>query len=126
MLVQGNYLFKGLDEAWWRATPPSYCEGSKLYASQPIYTAFRVNRQMFCIITTGGPVIIRSTPLDRVIGISYSGSCFGMRSLPLATVGESWFPKSGRSYKTADVIKIPLEAVQGFTETGVSSATICY
>jgi len=51
-------------------------------------------------ITTGGPVIEYTSRSGH--WISYSGSCFGMRSLPLATVGESWFPKSGRSYKGCD------------------------
>ena len=41
MLVQGNYLFKGLDEAWVASYLRSHtAKGAKLYASQPIYTAF--------------------------------------------------------------------------------------
>ncbi len=118
MLVQGNYLFKGLDEAWVASyLHPHTAKGAKLYASQPIYTAFRVGEPLDVLyaITTGGPVIIRSTPLDRVIGISYSGSCFGMRSLPFSYgLVSHGFPSLVEAYKTADVIKIPLEAVQGF------------
>lgn len=118
VLVQGNYLFKGLDEVWVTSyLLPHGFKGAKLYASQPIYTAFRVGEPLDVLyaITTGGPVIIRSTPLDRVIGVTYPGSCFGMRSLPLSYgLVSHGFPSLVEAYKTADVIKVPLEAVQGF------------
>lgn len=122
-LVQSNYLFKGLDEAWVTSyLHPHSVKGAKLYASQPIYTAFRVGEPLDVLyaITTGGPVIIRSTPLDRVIGISYAGSCFGMRSLPCSYgLVSHGFPSLVEAYKTADVIKIPLEAVEGFYQDEV-------
>ena len=117
LLVQGNYLFKGLDEAWLAGyLPPKTIEGAKLYASQPIYTAFRrvgEPLKVLYAITTGGPVIVRSTPLDRVIGVSYPGSCFGMSSLPFSHgLIFHGFPSLVEAYKTTDVLKIPLETVQ--------------
>lgn len=118
MLVQNNYLFKGLDEAWVaNYLLPESVKRVKLYASQPIYTAFRAGESIdiLYVIITGGPVIVRSTPLDRVIGITYPGSCFGMRSLPFGYgLISHAFPSLVEAYKTADVIKIPLQAVLGF------------
>lgn len=117
VLVQGNYLFKGLDVSWLAGYLSAQdVQGVKLYASQPIYTAFRrVGEPLNVLyaIIAGGPVIVRSTPLDRVIGVSYPGSCFGMRSLPFShgLVCRA-FPSLVEAYKTTDVLKIPLEAVQ--------------
>lgn len=116
MLVQSNYLFKGLDEVWVaNYVLAQSVKRVKLYASQPIYTAFRAGESIdvLYIIITGGPVIVRSTPLDRVIGVTYPGSCFGMRSLPFSYgLISHAFPSLVEAYKTADVIKIPLETVQ--------------
>ncbi len=117
VLTQSNYLFKGLDESWLAGYLNSpRVQGAKLYASQPIYTAFRRAGEPLNVlyaITTGGPVIVRSTPLDRIIGISYPGSCFGMRSLDFShgLVCHA-FPSLVEAYKTTDVLKIPLETVQ--------------
>lgn len=117
VLVQGNYLFKGLDVSWLAGYLSAQdVQRVKLYASQPIYTAFRrVGEPLNVLyaIIAGGPVIVRSTPLDRVIGVSYPGSCFGMRSLPFShgLVCRA-FPSLVEAYKTTDVLKIPLEAVQ--------------
>lgn len=116
-LVQGNYLFRGLDESWLvDYLNPQSVQEVKLYASQPIYTAFRrVGEQLNVLyaIIAGGPVIVRSTPLDRVISISYPGSCFGMRSLPFShgLVCKA-FPSLVEAYKTTDVLKISLETIQ--------------
>ncbi len=128
VLAQGNYLFRGLDESWLAGylksggtpDPPQSVQGVKLYASQPIYTAFRrVGEPLNVLyaIIAGGPVIVRSTPLDRVIGVSYPSSCFGMRSLPFShgLVCKA-FPSLVEAYKTTDVLKIPLEAVQALYE----------
>lgn len=117
MLIQSNYLFRGLDESWLAGyLRPQSVQGVKLYASQPIYTAFRrVGEPLDVLyaIVAGGPVIVRSTPLDRVIGVSYPSSCFGMRSLPFShgLVCKA-FPSLVEAYKTTDVLKIPVEAVQ--------------
>ncbi len=121
VLVRGNYLFRGLDEAWLAGyLNPKNLQAVKLYASQPIYTAFRrVGEPLNVLyaITAGGPVIVRSTPLDRIIGISYPGSCFGMRSLPLSHgLIFQGFPSLVEAYKTTDVLKIPLETVQALYE----------
>lgn len=116
-LVQSNYLFKELDESWLvDYLKPSKLKGEKLYSSRPIYTAFRpgVSLDFLYAIASGGPVIVRSTPLDRVIAITYPGGCFGMRSLPFSCGNVSRaFPSLVEAYKTTDVIKIPLEIVQG-------------
>lgn len=111
-----NYLFKDLGTAWLEQyLDLESLKPVKLYASQPIYTAFRRGESIdvLYVIAEGGPVITRSTPLDRVIGISYPGTCFGMRSLAFShgLVCRA-FPSLVEAYKTTDIIKIPLEAVQ--------------
>lgn len=120
VLTQSNYLFRGLDEAWLS----SYLRLDdisqvKLYASRPIYTAFQKGETLDVLyaIVAGGPVVIRSTPLDRVIGISYPGSCFGMQSLPFSygLICKA-FPSLVEAYKTTDVVKIPVETVQALYE----------
>lgn len=128
VLTQGNYLFRGLDESWLASylksggtpDPPQSVQAVKLYASQPIYTAFQRTGEPLNVlyaITAGGPVIVRSTPLDRVIGVSYRGSCFGMRSLPFSHgVVCKAFPSLVEAYKTTDVFKIPVETVQALYE----------
>lgn len=119
VLAQSNYLFRGLDESW-LAGYLERLQGVKLFASQPIYTAFRRAGEPLKVlyaITTGGPVIVRSTPLDRIIGISYPGSCFGMRSLNFSHgLVFHAFPSLVEAYKTTDVLKIPLEVVQALYE----------
>ncbi|WP_204141813.1 Crp/Fnr family transcriptional regulator [Halomicronema sp. CCY15110] len=116
LLIQENFLFKDLDEGSLKL----YLKGDaliqeKLYASRPIYTAFKPNSSLSDLyaIVGGGPVVTRSTPLDRVISLTYPGSCFGMRNLPLA-YGEACraFPSLVEAYKTTDVIKIPLRVVE--------------
>ncbi|NJL47408.1 MAG: Crp/Fnr family transcriptional regulator [Leptolyngbyaceae cyanobacterium SM2_5_2] len=87
----------------------------KLYSNRPIYTAFRADSwlEYLYIVVDGGPVIIRSTPLDRVIGLTYPGGCFGARSLPVGfgSVARA-FPSLVEAYKTTDVIKVPVAVVQ--------------
>ena len=116
LLIQENFLFRDLDESSLKL----YLEGDalvqeKLYASRPVYTAFKPNSSLndLYAIVGGGPVVTRSTPLDRVISLTYPGSCFGMRNLPLA-YGEACraFPSLVEAYKTTDVIKIPLRVVE--------------
>lgn len=120
-LIQSNYLFRDLDEAWLsRYLRLEDLHFVKLYASRPIYTAFQKQGEPLDVlyaIVTGGPVIIRSTPLDRVIGISYPGSCFGMQSLPFGygLICKA-FPSLVEAYKTTDVVKIPVETVQALYE----------
>ncbi|HBB30957.1 MAG TPA: cAMP-binding protein [Cyanobacteria bacterium UBA8803] len=119
-LVQSNYLFRELDEdLLCNSLPLSSLVVEKLYSSRPVYTAFRpgVTLDVLYLVVHGGPVIIRSTPLDRVITITYPGGCFGMRNLPVSygLLGKA-FPSLVEAYKTTDVIKIPLTAVQAMYE----------
>ncbi|MGV2828914.1 Crp/Fnr family transcriptional regulator [Myxosarcina sp. GI1(2024)] len=115
-LTQNNFLFRRLDHNLLKdslnSTPLLF---EKLYSSRPIYTAFRPNtslKYLYAIID-GGPIVVRSTPLDRIISITYSGSCFGMRNLPFSFGHVSRaFPSLVEAYKTADVVKIPLEVVE--------------
>lgn len=115
-LIFTNYLFRDLEFTWLEQhLNLANLKPVKLYASQPIYTAFRRDESIDVLygIVSGGPVITRSTPLDRVIGISYPGTCFGMRSLAFShgLVCRA-FPSLVEAYKTTDIIKIPLEAVE--------------
>ena len=115
-LTKNNFLFKDLD----RSLLSKYLTqerliNEKLYSSRPIYTAFGTNTSLeyLYVIVKGGPVVVRSTPLDRIIDITYSGSCFGMQNLAFSfgEVSRS-FPSLVEAYKTADVIKIPLDVVR--------------
>ncbi|MGB5710567.1 MAG: Crp/Fnr family transcriptional regulator, partial [Waterburya sp.] len=69
-LIQDNFLFKDLDPAL-IAQYISLEElvTEKLYSSRPIYTAFRTDTALehLYVVTSGGPIIVRSTPLDRII-----------------------------------------------------------
>ncbi|NJL36025.1 MAG: Crp/Fnr family transcriptional regulator [Leptolyngbyaceae cyanobacterium SM1_4_3] len=116
MLIQGNYLFRGMDIDWLaNYVSPEQIIREKLYSSRPVYTAFRpgVSLEFLYAVLAGGPIVIRSTPLDRVIALSYPGSCFGMRNLAFAygKISQA-FPSLVEAYKTTDVLKIPLASVQ--------------
>lgn len=115
-LTQNNFLFKGLDQSeWTNYIEPKQLIVEKLYSSRPIYTAFRTDTSLeyLYVVTKGGPIVVRSTPLDRIIAMTYSGSCFGMQNLALSFGKVSRaFPSLVEAYKTADVIKIPLEIVK--------------
>jgi hypothetical protein len=120
LLVQTNFLFKDLDPDWLASyIQPEQLVREKLYSSRPIYTAFQPDTSLEYLyaIVDGGPVIIRSTPLDRVIALTYPGSCFGMRNLSVS-YGRVYkaFPSLVEAYKTTDVIKIPLAAVEAVYE----------
>lgn len=116
LLVQSNFLFRGMDEAWLATyLDPHSVIREKLYSNRPIYTAFRPDESLDYLyaVIDGGPIIIRSTPLDRVIALTYPGGCFGMRSLAFSygLIGRA-FPSLVEAYKTTDVLKIPVEAVK--------------
>lgn len=115
-LAQHNFLFKGLGEDWLAThLPENELIQEKLYSNRPIYTAFRPNLSIdyLYVVVSGGPIIIRSTPLDRIIALTYPGGCFGMRSLDFSygRVCRA-FPSLVESYKTADVVKIPVARVR--------------
>ncbi|HEY9771340.1 MAG TPA: Crp/Fnr family transcriptional regulator [Coleofasciculaceae cyanobacterium] len=115
-LIHHNFLFKDLD----LALSDKYLSSEelvteKLYSSRPIYTAFRPDTTLehLYVVTNGGPIVVRTTPLDRIIAITYANSCFGMQNLALSYGNFSRaFPSLVEAYKTADVIKIPLEIIR--------------
>ncbi|MEL6495879.1 MAG: Crp/Fnr family transcriptional regulator [Cyanobacteria bacterium J06623_7] len=115
-LIQHNFLFKCLDSG----VIKKYLDGEqlvseKLYSSRPVYTAFRPDTALehLYVVIDGGPIIVRSTPLDRIIAITYRNSCFGMQNLALSYGKYSRaFPSLVEAYKTTDVIKIPLETIR--------------
>ena len=115
-LSEKNFLFKDLDRSLLaQYFTPEQLITEKLYSSRPIYTAFGNNTSLeyLYVIVAGGPVVVRSTPLDRIIDITYAHSCFGMRNLALSFGNVSrTFPSLVEAYKTADVIKIPVEIVR--------------
>ncbi|WP_036485945.1 cAMP-binding protein [Myxosarcina sp. GI1] len=115
-LTKNNFLFRGLDpnllSDYLNSTPPIL---EKLYSNRPIFTAFRpdISLEYLYVTIEGGPIIVRSTPLDRIISITYAGSCFGMRNLPFSFGNVSRaFPSLVEAYKTADVAKIPLSVIR--------------
>lgn len=114
-LTANNFLFRGLTPEELRdSLSPEALITEKLYASRPIFTAFRPNQSLEFLyaVVEGGPVVMRSAPLDRIIAMTYPGSCFGMRNLPIGSglVCRS-FPSLVEAYKTTDVVKIPLGAI---------------
>jgi hypothetical protein len=115
-LVQSNYLFRELDESWITSLlPPAQTLLEKLYSNRPVYTAFQPGETLdvLYLAMSGGPIVIRSSPLDRVIAITYSGSCFGMRSLSFSHAQASKsFPSLVEAYKTTEIVKLPVETVQ--------------
>jgi hypothetical protein len=116
-LTERSFLFRHIDhDELLQFLVPEQLVHEKLYSNRPIYTAFRPNTWLdfLYVIIEGGPVIMRSTPLDRVISMHYPASCFGVRSLPVGFGTMSpGFPSLVEAYKTTDVIKVPLEAVRG-------------
>ncbi len=115
-LTQKNFLFKDLDRAWLaKQIASQQLIEEKLYSSRPIYTAFRPDTSLeyLYVVINGGPIVVRSTPLDRIIALTYANSCFGMQNLALSYGNlSSGFPSLVEAYKTADVVKIPLEVIK--------------
>lgn len=110
-LTQTNFLFRGLDaDKLAQHLTENACSVEKLYASRPIYTAHLPDAQLeyLYVILTGGPVVVRSAPLDRVIALTYPGGCFGMLNLDFS-YGQvhHGFPSLVEAYKTTDVVRIP-------------------
>ncbi|WP_416309804.1 Crp/Fnr family transcriptional regulator [Spirulina sp. 06S082] len=86
-----------------------------LFSNRPIYTAFLPNTYLdsLYVVLNEGLIITRSTPLDRIVSLTYPGSCFGMRNLPFSH-GQATraFPSLVEAYKTAQVVKLPLAAME--------------
>ncbi len=119
-LLEASFLFRGMDDQWLRdRLSPDELIAEKLYSSRPIFTAFlpETDLDFLYIVLNGGPVVVRSTPLDRIIAMTYAGGAFGMRSLPIAygQAGRA-FPSLVEAYKTTDVVKIPAHLVQTLYE----------
>lgn len=120
-LTQQCFLFRGLDtQELAEQLNPASCVLEKLYASRPIYTAHLPDTPLddLYVILGGGPVIVRSAPLDRVIALIYVGGCFGMLNLNVS-YGRIYhgFPSLVEAYKTTDVIKIPQAAIQALYQS---------
>jgi hypothetical protein len=124
LLREKVFLFQGLrsvDIA--TALDGAALMSEKLYSSRPVYTAFRpgVSLAFLYAIASGGPVIVRSTPLDRVIAMTYPGGCFGMQNLAFSYGAISrGFPSLVEAYKTTDIIKIPLGAIETLYQDNAS------
>ena len=115
-LIENSFLFREMDDDWLRdRVSAEQLIPEKLYSSRPIFTAFQpdVALEFLYIVLRGGPVLVRSTPLDRVIAMTYAGGAFGMHSLPVGfgQINQA-FPSLVEAYKTTDVVKVPLEYVQ--------------
>lgn len=119
-LIQSNFLFREFDETWLTDyLSPDALKIEKLFSNRPIYTAFLPDEEldiMYAILDEG-LVIQRSTPLDRIIAISYPGGCFGMSNLSFSYgLAARAFPCLVESYKTTHVVKIPLVAIERLYE----------
>ncbi len=115
-LVTQSFLFRGLaaDPVLSQIDPTALIT-EKLYSNRPVYTAFRPHtwQDFLYVVVDGGPVIMHSTPLDRVIAMTYPGGCFGMRCLPVGFGSSARaFPSLVEAYKTTNVIKVPVSLVQ--------------
>ena len=123
-LIQKTYVFRGFSEEWLAGYfSPDTMQREKFFSSRTIYTAYKPGQPLETLyaIVAGGPVIVRSTPLDRVIAISYPGGCFGMRNLNVGygTV-RGGFPCAVEAYKTVHVISMKMAAVQRlYTESDI-------
>jgi len=114
--IRHNFLFKDLDSALiTKHLDSQELVFEKLYSSRPVYTAFRTDTALehLYVVIDGGPIVVRSTPLDRIIAITYGNSCFGMQNLALSYGNYSRaFSSLVEAYKTTDVVKIPLAAIR--------------
>jgi hypothetical protein len=119
-LVESSFLFRGLEESWLQQyLDADALKIEKLFSNRPVYTAFLPDEflDVLYVILDEGLVIVRSTPLDRVISITYPGGCFGARSLPFSYgLASRAFPCLVESYKTTNVVKIPLPAIERIYE----------
>ncbi|BAQ66323.1 Crp/Fnr family transcriptional regulator [Geminocystis sp. NIES-3709] len=115
-LIENSYLFQGLNQEELSSfLPPESLTKEKLFSNRPVFTAFLPDENLdsLYIILEGGPVIVRSNPLDRIISITYGGGCFGMRSLPFSYgLASKSFPSLVEAYKTTYITKIPLNTLQ--------------
>jgi hypothetical protein len=115
-LINQSFLFRGLEEAWLsQYLDADNLKLETLFSNRPVYTAFLPDEflDVLYVILDEGVIVVRSTPLDRIIAISYPGGCFGMRSLPFSYgLASRAFPCLVESYKTTHVLKIPLSSLE--------------
>lgn len=115
-LTKNNFLFRGMTATeLGDYLSDANCPLEKLYASRPIYTAYLPDEptDYLYALVKGGPVMVRSAPLDRAIALTYPGSCFGILDLDLEEMRVArGFPSLVEAYKTTDAVKIPRLAVQ--------------
>jgi hypothetical protein len=115
-LINQSFLFRGLEEAWLsQYLDADNLKLETLFSNRPVYTAFLPDEflDVLYVILDEGLIVVRSTPLDRIIAITYPGGCFGMRSLPFSHgLASRSFPCLVESYKTTHVLKIPLSALE--------------
>ena len=115
-LINQSFLFRGLEEAWLsQYLDADNLKLETLFSNRPVYTAFLPDEflDVLYVILNEGVIVVRSTPLDRIIAITYPGGCFGLRSLPFSYgLASRAFPCLVESYKTTHVLKIPLSALE--------------
>ena len=115
-LIETTYLFKGLDESWLsNYLTPEDLKLETLFSNRPVYTAFLPDEHLdsLYVVLDKGLIISRSTPLDRIIAITYPGGCFGMHNLPFSYgLATRSFPTLVEAYKTSQVLKISLDTLQ--------------
>ena len=115
-LSENNFLFRELDAVdLGKYLTEADCPLEKLYSGRPIYTAYLPDDSADYVyaLVEGGPVMVRSAPLDRAIALTYPGSCFGILNLDLNGAKTAHgFPSLVEAYKTTDAIKIPRSAIQ--------------
>lgn len=116
LLTENSYLFQGLNQEELSSyLPTNGIVKEKLFSNRPIFTAFLPDESLdsLYIILEGGPVIVRSNPLDRIISITYGRGCFGMGSLSFSHgLATKSFPSLVEAYKTTYITKIPLQCLQ--------------
>jgi len=116
LLITNTYLFKGFrKEDLWEFLPPEGLVREKLFSNRPVFTAFLPDESIdsLYLVLEGGPVIVRSNPLDRIISITYAGGCFGMSSINFSFgMATRSFPSLVEAYKTTYVTKISLNVLQ--------------
>jgi hypothetical protein len=116
LLINKTYLFRDLDSKMLSLyLTPEDLKLETLFSNRPVYTAFLPDEHLdsLYVVVEQGLVISRSTPLDRVIALTYPGGCFGMHNLPFSYgLAARAFPTLVEAYKTTQVIKIPLEILQ--------------
>jgi hypothetical protein len=115
-LCEQVYLFRGMTPATLGTyLPQESLHLETLFSNRPVYTAFLpdIYLDVLYVVIQDGLIVTRSTPLDRIVSITYPYSCFGMRNLPFSH-GQATraFPSLVEAYKTTQVLKLPLAAIE--------------